>query len=248
MLFRSADDAPGYCDDDSCWRPCGTPDICALKATQKYNELLNNALIGTNHGYVNSAISTIMDKVSEKWINSFSRSDEDWILDYIGNQYPVTTERGNSVYADAYRYFIEGSSISDVSERGNIAECNENRADWCTDNDEDGVCDYRASVIKDFCGNPNYKLRQSQGSVHSNNSGNRYIIDNGTSDNCPGVYNPLKKETNPYRELFSARKDDEGFSGAALKGLGYYSSDRKYFIWQPDHDLEIGRASCRERV
>ena len=76
-IYFKADDAPGYCDDDSCWRPCGTPDICALKATQKYNELLNNALIGTNHGYVNSAISTIMDKVSEKWINSFSRSDED---------------------------------------------------------------------------------------------------------------------------------------------------------------------------
>ncbi|MGI6394789.1 MAG: hypothetical protein ACOX2F_08735 [bacterium] len=63
-------------------------------------------------------------------------------------------------------------------------------------------------------------------------------------DNCPDVYNPLKKAINPYRELFSARQDSEGFSGAALKGLGYYSSDRKYFIWQPDHDLDGRGDAC----
>lgn len=62
-------------------------------------------------------------------------------------------------------------------------------------------------------------------------------------DNCPDDYNPLVHNALPYQELFSAREDEAGDKGASYLGLGYYTGDRKYFVWQPDHDLDgIGDA------
>ena len=62
-------------------------------------------------------------------------------------------------------------------------------------------------------------------------------------DNCPYDYNPYVYEGLAYQELFTAR-----YTGASYKALfspfyGYFSPDRKYYIWQPDHDLDgIGDA------
>ena len=62
-------------------------------------------------------------------------------------------------------------------------------------------------------------------------------------DNCPDDYNPEIYEELAYQELFTAR-----YTGASYKALfspfyGYFSPDRKYYIWQPDHDLDgIGDA------
>ena len=61
-------------------------------------------------------------------------------------------------------------------------------------------------------------------------------------DNC-GLYNPRVYENLAYQELFTTR-----YTGASYKALfspfyGYFSPDRKYYIWQPDHDLDgIGDA------
>ena len=61
-------------------------------------------------------------------------------------------------------------------------------------------------------------------------------------DNC-SLYNPRVYEKLAYQELFTAR-----YTGASYKALfspfyGYFSPDRKYYIWQPDHDLDgIGDA------
>ena len=57
-------------------------------------------------------------------------------------------------------------------------------------------------------------------------------------DNCPDDYNPYVYEGLAYQELFTAR-----YAGASYKALlspfyGYFSPDRKYYIWQPDHDLD----------
>lgn len=62
-------------------------------------------------------------------------------------------------------------------------------------------------------------------------------------DNCQGVYNPREYYPAPYQELFAARYR-QGDAGALVKDMGYFSRDRKHFIWQPDHDLDGLGDSC----
>ena len=57
-------------------------------------------------------------------------------------------------------------------------------------------------------------------------------------DNCPGVYNPRVKSPMPYQELFVAKTNSAGHTGALLQGNGLFTHDRKYVMWQPDHDLD----------
>ncbi|HPM03306.1 MAG TPA: putative metal-binding motif-containing protein, partial [Candidatus Cloacimonadota bacterium] len=109
---------------------------------------------------------------------------------------------------------------------------------WCYDPDGDMVCDEPGNT-KTQCSKP------------ANYSATYLMQYPSRVDNCPDVSNPLVRNPSPYRELFAARYDEnalEGGSedlkkGAALLGFGYFTGDRKYFVWQPDHDLDgIGDA------
>ncbi|HPS31391.1 MAG TPA: thrombospondin type 3 repeat-containing protein, partial [bacterium] len=127
-----------------------------------------------NHGYINSKISTIMSYAVLPRINRYSDGTEEY-----GNP-PV--ELGNSDYADAVKFMTSGNgTIAKVSETGQNDPYNCNFTSWCIDNDKDGFCDNRFTVIDKYCGNPNHNITPV--------SGNHWIRDNGTKDNCPDIKN-----------------------------------------------------------
>ena len=57
-------------------------------------------------------------------------------------------------------------------------------------------------------------------------------------DNCPDDYNPFVGEGPAYQELFAARRQGASYKAEFSPFFGYFSSDRKSYIWQPDHDLD----------
>ncbi|HQO91028.1 MAG TPA: C25 family cysteine peptidase, partial [bacterium] len=63
-------------------------------------------------------------------------------------------------------------------------------------------------------------------------------------DNCLNVRNSFVKDTLPYQELFSAKYTGASYLALNSPFYGYFSPDRKYYIWQPDHDLDGKGDAC----
>ncbi|HPS31783.1 MAG TPA: putative metal-binding motif-containing protein, partial [bacterium] len=146
--------------------------------------------------------------------------------EYVKNTY--YRDRDGDGYGDPDDFEDACSAPSGYVDNDN--DCNDNNkyinsnTKWCYDPDGDRVCDDPADK-KTQCLKPT-----DYSPIHEMKYPSRV-------DNCPNLPNPLVSDPSPYRELFAA-KEDNGHKGAALNGFGYFTDNRKYFVWQPDHDLD----------
>jgi hypothetical protein len=186
----------------------------------------------------------------ERGINAFSRSNINYCSSTVP---PVCGSGGNSVYADAYHYLTEAFTEQIDTNGDPVIIQNPTTIDnfatryqltcpvkvkWCADNDKDGVCDDRLTVIEVCDGeNPN-----------DSGTNTNYIPDNGSLDNCPGVYNP-RTWHNPWSEFVSG--DRGGFKkGAAALNKGVFQNDGGLvlpilgYYMQPDHNLSGVGDAC----
>ena len=183
----------------------------------------------------------------ERHINAFSRSDIHYCDTSLIN--PVCGQGGDPVYADAYHFLTQPSTtqtvpgnpvttitinnitvIDDLATRYKLV-CPV-KEKWCADNDRDGACDDRLTVIEVCRGDdPN-----------DSGTNTNYISDNGTIDNCRNNYNSV---------VSYSLKDEliSGENGAIIKRLGRLGTVSSGFTWryvykmQPDSDLDgIGDA------
>ncbi|MDX9805635.1 MAG: hypothetical protein RBT87_07395, partial [bacterium] len=183
----------------------------------------------------------------ENHFNAFSRSDINYCDTSLIN--PVCGPGGDPVYADAYHFLTQPSTtqtvpgfppqtitINNITIIDNLATryklvCPV-KIKWCADNDRDGACDDRLTVIEVCRGDdPN-----------DSGTNTNYISDNGTIDNCRNNYNSV---------VSYSLKDEliSGENGAIIKRLGRLGTVSSGFTWryvykmQPDSDLDgIGDA------
>ncbi|MDX9806194.1 MAG: thrombospondin type 3 repeat-containing protein [bacterium] len=197
---------------------------------------------------------------------SQSDYDEDGILD-LDDNCPID----ENYYQGDWNEDGIGDACQDSDEDGIMDEddnCpdipNPDQKDWnndkigdaCQDSDNDGVidvddncpsnansdqADYDEDGVGDVCDNCPMNYNPDQADTDPVDGIYDQVGD--ACDRCPGAFSEYKK-TNPNNELISAKTIDEYSEGAALLGLGYYTPDRKYFVWQPDHDLDGTPDAC----
>ncbi|HQM86127.1 MAG TPA: thrombospondin type 3 repeat-containing protein, partial [bacterium] len=132
--------------------------------------------------------------------------------------------------------------------------------DACQDSDNDGVldiddncpsnpnsdrADYDEDGVGDVCDNCPFLSNPGQEDSEVYPSGNPNPDGVGDAcDNCINRYNPVVHNPLPYQELFSAKYSGASYLALTSPFYGYFSPDRKYYIWQPDYDLDGKGDAC----
>ncbi len=203
-------------------------------------------------------------------ITSLKDTDSDGIKDiydncpYDSNQ--LQEDRDNNKVGDVCDD-IDQDGVFDAYD--NCVEThNPDQKDWnddeigdaCQDSDNDGVldiddncpsnpnsdrADYDEDGVGDVCDNCPFLSNPGQEDSEVYPSGNPNPDGVGDAcDNCINRYNPVVHNPLPYQELFGAKYSGASYLALTSPFYGYFSPDRKYYIWQHDHDLDGKGDAC----